>query len=87
MIICSCNVLAKNQVTQVIQDGACCVSDVYRRLNVEPQCGRCAHMFAKIIKQECRKGVCARGLGEDCELEAAILEKLIELAPEQTESK
>jgi bacterioferritin-associated ferredoxin len=41
MYFCLCNSLKDKDVTAAIENGAQCVSDVYKHNGCKPQCGKC----------------------------------------------
>lgn len=41
MYVCLCHGFTERQVDACVQGGARSVADVYRRLEVRPQCGKC----------------------------------------------
>jgi bacterioferritin-associated ferredoxin len=53
MIVCSCNVISDNQLRAILANTTTRprMSQIYRGLGTEAQCGRCAHSIKRIVKQ------------------------------------
>ena len=49
MIVCSCHIIADHEVRRVIENERPTMSQVYRSLGHEPQCGRCTQTIRQIM--------------------------------------
>lgn len=52
MFICLCNALKDSEMCGVIASGANCVSDVYKSLGCQPQCGQCVPYVREQLSQQ-----------------------------------
>ena len=41
MYICLCNSLKEKEMRKAVDDGACCISQLYKALGCKPECGKC----------------------------------------------
>jgi bacterioferritin-associated ferredoxin len=41
MVICLCNCLKSSEIACARDSGGCSVSQIFKRLGCEPQCGKC----------------------------------------------
>ncbi|KAF0119003.1 MAG: bacterioferritin-associated ferredoxin [Rhodospirillaceae bacterium] len=59
MYVCICHGISDRQIKQALCQGACRTADVYKRLGVRPQCGRCVscvrEMLARHIEQQANR--------------------------------
>lgn len=59
MYACVCNAIRESQITRVIrEEGACTTADIFRALDAEPCCNRCAPDLERLLHAE--------GVGPDC---------------------
>lgn len=52
MYVCICNAISERTVRETIAAGCRSVSEVYRRQDCRPQCGRCVPEMRKMLRAE-----------------------------------
>ena len=51
MYVCICNAVRESEVRKVISEGAREVDEVYRALDIEPQCGTCRSFIKEMVSE------------------------------------
>ncbi|MBO6782864.1 MAG: (2Fe-2S)-binding protein [Alphaproteobacteria bacterium] len=51
MYVCICNAVKDSEVKAVIAEGVQDVDEVYRALDVEPQCGTCRSFIRELMSE------------------------------------
>jgi bacterioferritin-associated ferredoxin len=52
MYVCLCHGFTEKQVQQAAAQGACSISEIYRRLGETPQCGQCVCTVVDLVRSD-----------------------------------
>ncbi len=51
MVVCLCRQVTEGQIRSAIDDGACCMRDLNKKLGVATQCGKCGIYTRQLLRQ------------------------------------